>query len=130
VLADKARPDRRVVEQVTKLRLDDAGLLLDDEDLFEAVGEREQPGRLDRIRQADLVEPHAASPSASSEMSRRRNTSSRSKVRLAAGDDADRCVRRLTTARSIELIRANARTASSFACRRSSILSDGRSGQR
>jgi hypothetical protein len=36
----------------------------------------------------------------------------------------------VTMSRSIELTFANARTASSLACRRCSIFSDGRSGQR
>jgi hypothetical protein len=61
VLADDHRPlaRRRVVEQVAQLRLDHRGLLLDDQDLLQAVRERAQARRLERERQPHLVEPHA-----------------------------------------------------------------------
>ena len=96
-LADQRRPGvgGRGVEQLAQLLLDDRRLLLDDQDLAQAVREGAQPRGLDRPAQAHLVEPHAGG----GELRRRQVEPAQHlhqvRMRLADGDDADRGLRRL-----------------------------------
>jgi hypothetical protein len=92
-LADHLRPHGAVVEEVAQLLLDQAGLLLDDEDLVEAVGERVEPRRLDRIGEADLVDANAGGGERIERDVEAAEDLEQVEVRLAAGDDADRRAR-------------------------------------
>ena len=93
-LADDARPDGAVVEEVAQLLLDEAGLFLDDQDLVEPCRERVEPGRLDRVREADLVDAHAGLGEGGERNVEAAEHLEQVEVGLAAGDDADRRARR------------------------------------
>ena len=93
-LADHGRPERAVVEQVAQLLLDEAGLFLDDQDLVEPGGEGIEPGRLERIREADLVDADAGGGKCVERDVEAAEHLEQVEVRLAAGDDADRRARR------------------------------------
>ncbi len=93
-LADHLRPHRAVIEKIAQLLLDQAGLLLDDEDLVEAIGERVEPSRLDRIGEADLVDANAGGGERIERDVEAAEDLEQVEVRLAAGDDTDAGARR------------------------------------
>ncbi len=91
VLAEhaRARAFRAVVQVVLDLLLDDGALLFDHEHFGEPVDEGFDARHFERIRQADLVDPHAGRVEIGHRQVEAAQRFHQVEVRLAAGHDAD-----------------------------------------
>ncbi|ESS36882.1 hypothetical protein P355_1630 [Burkholderia cenocepacia KC-01] len=91
VLAEHARAGAfgAVVQVVLDLLLDDRALLLDHQHFGEPVDEGFDARHFERIRQADLVDPHAGRVEIGDRQVEAAQRFHQVEVRLAAGDDAD-----------------------------------------
>ena len=84
----------RVVEQLAQLRLDHRAFFLDDQDFLQPLRKRQRARGLHRKRQADLVQAHTRFGQHGGRDLQAPQHFHQVVVRLAAGDDAHRGVRR------------------------------------
>ena len=122
-LADDARPARRldIIEELHQLVLDEAALLFDDQNVFEALREGQRALRLQRPGQRDFIDADAERGGALFGDAELGERLPHVEIGLAGGDDAEARLRRIDHHAVEALARANACAAASFGpCRRRS----------
>ena len=126
-LADDARPPRRfdIIEKLHQLVLDEAALLFDDQDVFDALREGQGALRLQRPGQRDFIDADAEFGGARFSDAELGERLPHVEIGLAGGDDAQPRLRRIDH-HAVEAVGAGERrAAASFGpCRRRSCSSN------
>ncbi len=96
-LADDARPARRldIVEELDQLVLDEAALLLDDQNIFETLREGQRALRLQRPSQPDFIDANAERGGALFGDAELGQCLPHVEIGFAGGDDAEARLRRI-----------------------------------